>query len=183
MKTVQLSIALAIASLSLISCKEEDRNVNSTNGYLPLETGNYWHFNDLGKIEVNGIKTMNGKTYYFVRQDNDTSYYRIESDHIWVMDQGNDESVKFDLSANVNDTWKFNSYTVKFVSKADTVIINSQKIPNCYQFYFDIPATEDAGYSIWLAPGIGFIQKHCGFCVSKVQKLSKAKINGQNIDF
>jgi hypothetical protein len=41
----------------------------------------------------------------------------------------------------------------------------------------------DEEHSIWLAPGIGFIQERCGECLHQIRKLDKARIGGQNIDY
>ena len=92
-------------------------------------------------------------------------------------------SIKFNFSANVNETWNYNSYDAKLVSKTDTIIINDKKIYNCFQFYYDVPIMVDEEYSIWLAPGIGFIQEQCGECLHQIRKLDNAKIGSQYIDY
>lgn len=177
------SVMMVIACIIATSCNKKDDNVSLTNAYLPLETGNYWQLDYLDKTEVVGTKNMNNKVYYLLQYQNDTSYYRIENNKVYVIGNESNEAVKFNLSAKVNDTWNFYSYTVKLVSKTDTVTINNTKIKNCYQFYFDIPGMVDDEHSIWLAPGIGFVQQQCGECLHFIQKLDKAKIGNQVIDY
>ena len=183
MRTIRLPIVLAYFSIYLLSCNKEDEKVTLTNDYLPLETGNYWQLDYTGKEEIVGTKLINNNTYYLLQFQNDTMYYRIENDKILVIEHVENESVKFDLTANVNDTWNYNSYLVKLTSKTDTITINNQKILNCYQFYFDVPVMADEEHSIWLAPGIGFIQEQCGECLHQIRKLAVARIDGQIINF
>ena len=184
MRILKSLTAIVVISIILLSCdKNDDNDVSLTNDYLPLEIGNYWQLDYLEKREIVGTKKINDKNYYLMQYQNDTSYYRIENDKIYVIEFEDAESIKFNLLADVNDTWNFNSYTVKMVSKSDSIIINNQKFINCYQFYFDIPVMVDEEHSIWLAPGIGFIQEQCGECLHQIKKLDKAKINGQEIDY
>jgi hypothetical protein len=151
--------------------------------YLPLDIGNYWQLDHSAKNEIVGTKLIDNKSYYSVLYQDDTSYYRIENDKVIVIEYTENASVKFDLSADVNESWKYNSYTVKLLSTTDTISINNQKIINCYQFYYDIPGVVDEEHSIWLAPGIGIIQETCGECLHPVRKLDKARIGEENIDY
>ena len=187
MKTLRLFIVLICISIYLLSCDKEDKKVIVTNDYLPLEIGNYWKLEYTDKTEVVGIKEINDKSYYALIFRSDTSYYRIESDKIYVieiLDNESTESVKYDLTAEVNETWNFHVVTVTLISKTDSITINDTEITNCYQFYFDIPDMIDEEHSIWLAPGIGLIQEQCfGECLYLFNKLDKARIGGQDIDF
>ena len=184
MKTLRLFIVLISVSIFLHSCDKEDEKVTLTDDYLPLEVGNYWQLDNLNKKEIVGTKLIDNKTYYLLTILNDTMYYRIENDQVFVIEQTEPPSIKFDLSAEVNDTWNFNPCIVKLISKTDTIIINNHKIINCYQFYFDIPDMIDEEHSTWLAPGIGFIQEQCfGECLHQFYKLDKARIGGQEIEY
>lgn len=183
MRLINLMTAFVFISSFLISCDKDEDIVKLTSDYLPLEVGNYWQLDYSEKREVIGMKTINNKVYYSLKYYNDTSYYRMENDKVYVIGFEGVESVKFDFSAKVNDTWNYNSYTVKLTSKTDTITINNQKFLNCYQFYLDVPVMVDEEHSIWLAPGIGFIQEQCGECLHQIRKLDKAKIGEQEIDY
>jgi hypothetical protein len=183
MKTLTILIAIVIISSLLQSCKKESGKIILTDDYLPLEVGNYWQLDYTDKEEIIGTKIINNKTYFILVSLNDTTYLRKENDKIFAIENMADESIKFDLSANVHDTWKYDLYNVTLVSKTDSITINNYKIYNCYQFYFDVPIMVDEEHSIWLAPGIGFIQESCGECLHQIRKLDKARIGGQNIDY
>ena len=164
MKIKKLYFILAACSFASISC-DKNEDIPLAKDYLPLDAGNYWQLDYSSKTEV------------------DTSYYRIEDNKIIVKEGGRDEAVKFNLSAKVNDRWNYNSSKVVLSSKTDTIRIGNALITNCYNFYFDIPEFIDDEHSIWLAPGIGFIQEMCGECMHHVRKLDKARIGTQDIDF
>jgi hypothetical protein len=184
MKTLKLAFALTFTSVFLLSCDKNDEPSTSTSQYLPLETGNYWQFeHDTAKMQVVGTQILNHKNYYLIRYHEDTTFYRVENARIYVMVPGQQESAKFRLDTRVNGAWTFGAYIVKLMSKTDTVTINDEKIPGCYGFYFDVPVMVDEEYSIWLAPGIGFIQQTCGECLYQTRKLVEARIGGQIIDF
>lgn len=169
-----------ITCLLLNACKDEVVRLNElTNEYLPLTVGNYWNLDKFGLRKITETKVFDGKTYYAVTQSHDTSYVRNEGDKIIEYDQGK-TSVLFDLTANVNDTWQYRKYTVTLSSKTETITIDGQVIKNCYQFYFDIPASADEEHTIWLAPGIGFIQQQChGECIGGKWKLKEMKLDGK----
>ncbi len=183
MKLIQIKLLFAIASISLLSCDKNNDKVSLTNKYLPLEIGNYWQLDYLTRREIVGTKMIDGKYYFMIQYENDTAYYRIENDRVYVIEHGFTESVKFKLSANVNDTWDYNAYKVKLISKTDTIIVNDTKFVNCLQFYYDVPGMVDEEHSIWLAPNVGFVQEQCGECLHQIKKLDKAKINGHEIDY
>jgi hypothetical protein len=183
MKSLIFIATVVGLSIFLQSCKKAPNNFLLTDDYLPLEVGNYWQLDFTEKEEIIGTKTINGKDYFMLKYQNDTTYYREDNNKIFTKENETDEAIKFDFLAKVHDTWKYGLYNVTLVSKTDSIIINNQKVYNCYHFYFDVPVMVDEEHSIWLAPGIGFIQEECGECLHQIRKLDKAKIGGQDIVF
>lgn len=188
MKSQFVLIIFSLILFLSVSCKKDDKTSSSDAGeYLPLQMYNYWEIEHTGRISTVGTKLIDNKTYFVFVQESDTSYYRNENNKIFVRRSTGSESIKFDLTAEANKSWEFidggTIWSVSRISKTDTLTINNTKIPNCYQFVFDIPMTVDAAYSIWLAPGIGFIRTGCGFCPYPKRDLLKANINNQQITF
>jgi hypothetical protein len=176
----------ALIAFSLFSCKKDDPAVDSgLKDYFPLEVGNKWEFEYDETIEVIGTTTISGKTYFALKGNYDTTYYRVESDKVYFINRkvSDSEKIIFKLGASKDQIWDYGEYKVKMVSKTDTITINNKKIANCYQFFFDIPVVVDDEHSIWLAPEIGFIQEQCGECLHSVRKLKKAKIGGKEIEY
>ncbi len=157
--------------------------------YLPLQVQNYWDIEHKTRISITGTEVIDGKTYYIFDDSNTfmRDYYRSENGKVYTRRTGEPESVKFDLTADVRDTWEYlyggGTWTATLLSKTDTLQINNTKIPNCYKFYFDIPIMADEEYYVWLAPGIGFIRMTCGYCLYPYQNLVKAQIDGKEIWF
>jgi hypothetical protein len=170
--------------LFLGACKDNKVSLEGLdNVYLPLAVGNYWKIDGADKRTVTESRVFDQKTYYAIVTSYDTSYVRNENDKIVEYYKGK-TSIRFDLTAQVNDTWKYRDYTVKLMSKTDVITIGGQPIENCYQFYYDIPAMADEEHVIWLAPGIGFIQSEClGECVGGKKKLKEAKLDGKVYTF
>ena len=184
MKKSKLSLLFILLLLGINSCddKEDEQNI-LTIDYFPLEIGNYWQLDYSDRKEIIKTETIDNKTYFVLVYNKDTAFYRTENNKIIVKNSPHSEAVKFDLTANENDTWSYNSWTVKLVSKTDTIVIKDKKVINCYHFYFDIPMMADDEHGIWLAPGIGYIQEQCGECLHQIRKLDIAQIGGQIIDY
>jgi hypothetical protein len=183
MKMIKSLSQFVIVLIFVSSCEKNDDKITLTNNYLPLEIGNNWKFDFSEKKEIVGSKVIGDKTFYLIQYENDTVYYRTENDKVYVIEYEDNESVKFNLSAKVNDTCNYNSYLVKLISKTDTVLVNDTKFVNCLHFYYDIPGVVDDEHSIWLAPGIGFVQEQCGECLHQIKKLDKVKIGGHEVDY
>ena len=128
MRTLKLLTTFAIISFFLSSCDKETENIGLLLSYLPLETGNYWKLEHSEKIEITGTKTINNKLYYILESQDNSSYYRIENEKVYVIEANEEEAIKFDLSAEVNESWNFNPCIVTLVSKTDSVTINDQVI-------------------------------------------------------
>lgn len=178
-----------IGALFLGACNENKVSPDgSDNIYLPLSVGNYWKIGNTDNTfnftnTITATKVFDQKTYYAFSTSYDTTYVRNENDKIVEYYKGK-TSIKFDLTADVNATWKYRDYVVRLTSKTDTITIGGQPIANCYRFYFDIPAAIDEEHAIWLAPGIGFIQQECyGECIGGKHKLKELKLEGKVYKF
>ena len=173
-----------IVSLFLSACKENKVSLEGLdNFYLPLAVGNYWKIDGKDTRTVTETKVFDLKTYYAITTSYDTSYVRNEGGKIVEYYKGK-TSVRFDLTADVNDTWQYGDYKVTLTSKTETITIGGQKIKNCYRFYFDVPYMADEEHAIWLAPSIGFIQQEClGYCAGGKNKLKEVKIDGKVFSF
>ncbi|RYU94698.1 hypothetical protein [Emticicia agri] len=177
----KLFCILGITSTFFLSaCKEDKISLEGLdNVYLPLAVGNYWKIDGVNTRTITETKVFDQKTYYAITSSYDTSYVRNENDKIIEYYKGK-TSVRFDLTAAVNATWQYRDYTVKLISKTESITIGGQTIQNCYRFYMDIPAMADDEHAIWLAPGIGFIQQECyGECIGGKNKLKEVKLDGK----
>jgi hypothetical protein len=184
MKTKLILTLFAAGVFLTFSCKKDETiSFPVTGEYLPLQIHNYWLIDHYDQIDVTGTQVIENKEYFVLVQGTDTNYYRIENNKVFVRRLDVSESVKFDLTANVGESWQFQGWNVEMASKTDTVVINNTKIPNCYRFFFDVPVMVDDEHSIWLAPGIGFIKMTCGFCPFPSLNLIKANINSKEITF
>ena len=183
-------IVIGLVIMTLISCEKDDnQRIVLNDDYFPLQIGNQWNFELTGnesiidKIEINGIDY-----YKFVNDNGITSYYRKQGDRIFFKSSSADgnEEMKFDLAANVNDTWTYDIGYVTLISRNARITIGNMQIDSCLQFNFHNTDLIDYGYSIWLAPGIGLIQKTCQECYGSAYetlKLKQAVIDNQLIEF
>ena len=184
MKRTTQTIGLIFLSIMIYSCSKKDNEIIISEGdYFPLEIGNYWQFDNSQKNEVIGSKLIENLNYFESVYSDDTSYYRIDNNKIIVKENNDSIGLKFDLTANVNDTWNYNSWKVTLSSKKDTIKIGNIKYINCYRYCFDIHNLPDASHCIWLAPGLGFIQESCNMCLNSIKKVNKARINNQEINY
>ncbi len=165
---------------SALSCENND--IGRQWSYLPLETGNYWTFSNSFKREITGTEKVHGKEYFVMVSSGDTSFLRTTKNKVLVLKPGQsskEEAMMFDIHARVKDKWKFNEWEITLQNDTASVFIGDSVIRNCKQYYFDIPATADEEYNLWLAPGVGFIQTRClGECVGTYNKITAAKIGG-----
>jgi hypothetical protein len=174
----------------LISCKKEDnQRINLDKDYFPLQIGNLWNFELAGKDSIIALANVKGIDYYEFVNDYGTTYYcRKQDNRIYIKSFWTDskEEMKFDLAANIGETWAFGAGYVTLVSRNATVTIGDTQIDSCLQFNFHNKDLIDYGSSIWLAPGIGFIQQTCQECFGsafETIKLETAKINEQLFEF
>ncbi|HEY1056415.1 MAG TPA: hypothetical protein VGE24_14815, partial [Emticicia sp.] len=96
--------------LFVSACKDNKISLEGLDSvYLPLTVGNYWKIDKVDTRTITETKVFDQKTYYALTTTYDTSYIRNESDKIIEYYKGK-TSVRFDLTAKVNDTWKYRDY-------------------------------------------------------------------------
>lgn len=160
------------------SCSKEEFQSGSSD-YFPLSTGNYWQLGDRLMYEVKKSEELGGKNYYLVSTGYDSTWYRVHNQKVYAIQNGTTkEEVIFNLAAREGNSWSFNDYTVTLQSRREEITFRGQKVTDCYLFFVDDPRMADEEYWIWLAPGIGFIQYRCSFCINPVSTLKKARVNG-----
>ena len=183
MKIRLFALGTATMLALAFSCTKEPAYVSSGCDYFPLEVQNSWEYEYSPETTVTSTREIDQKKYFVVVSGLDTSYFRKENNKVFRRSTYEPEALMFDLNANVNQSWKYNSWNVTLTSKNDTIVINHAKIPHCYSFFFDIPGAVDDEHAVWLAPGIGIIRKSCGFCPYPIDNLSNALINHVGITF
>jgi len=183
-------LVIGIVLLALISCEKDNNQITSLDkDYLPLQVGNQWDFELAGKDSIVDITTISGVDYFqFVNDEGTTSYYRKENERIYVRYSASEstEEMKFNLAADVDETWAYGPGYVTLVSRNATITIGDTQIEGCLQFSFHNKNLIDYGYSIWLAPGIGFIQQTCQECYGtafSTMQLEEALVNDKLIEF
>ncbi len=186
-------LMFSIIVIGLVSCekeKSENTDLVLSDDYLPLSVGNEWTFELSGRQYISEKQTINGLEYYkFIDNYGISMFYRIEGDKIYKLSSLDDTGeLLFDLAASLNEKWEYSIGYAKLVDRNATVEIEGVEIDNCLQFnYFSEDLmVMDYGFSIWLAPGIGFVQRTCQECYNsafETLKLEKAIIDRQLIEF
>jgi len=183
MKKLSFTIVSVLVLVTVVSCSKETTNIPAGCDYFPMQVQNTWKFEHSVETTVTATKVIDQKTYFVFVSGTDTSYFRKENNKIYTRRANEAEALKFNLNAAENQSWQYNAWTVTMTDRNDTVVINHAKIPNCYRFFFDIPGAVDDEHIVWLAPGIGFIRKSCGFCPYPIDNLTNARINNVAISF
>ncbi|MBN2616619.1 MAG: hypothetical protein JXR71_13080 [Bacteroidales bacterium] len=183
-------LVISLVIMTLISCEKDDnQRINLDKDYFPLQIGNQWNFELAGKDSIIEITKINGIDYYeFVNDYGTTSYYRKQDNRIYFKSSSAEskEEMKFNLAANIGEKWAFGVGYVTLVSRNATITIGDTQVDSCLQFNFHNKDLIDYGSSIWLAPGIGFIQQTCQECFGsafETLKLETARINDHLIEF
>jgi hypothetical protein len=176
--------------LALISCQKEPlTKIELNSDYFPLKVGNYWNYELDGKYLVKDSMQIDGKEYFEIINDYGTSsFYAIRDNKIYVKDLSinSNEEMKFDLTAQTNDTWTYGPGSVTLANRNATITLGNLQVDSCLQFNFYNNNLIDYGSSIWLAPGIGLIQRTCQECFGsgfEVIKLIKVNINNKESEF
>ncbi|NVO20381.1 MAG: hypothetical protein HXX13_11810 [Bacteroidetes bacterium] len=181
--------ALFVGMLAISSCKKDKASPELGTDYFPLQVGNSWKLQYSSLRQITGTIHLGGYEYYSMVSGNDTSYLREGLSTIWIRTSNGEESPLFKLTANLKDYWYWTDskngmqWKITLNSKLETVKINGQTISNCYSYYFDNPEMADEEYYVYLAPGIGYVQEKCGFCIDTQNQLESATINGVKITF
>ena len=182
-------ILLCIGIFGLFSCEKDTAPVVELPfDYLPLQSGNYWDFELSGKYLVSESHKMNGLEYFEISNNGTSAYYRKQENKVYVREFSLDhaEEMKFDLAAKVNDTWTYGVGEVTLANRNAILTIGEMQVDSCLQFNFHNDNLMDYGFTIWLAPRIGFIQQTCQECFGSSyenMKLLEAKINNEAIEF
>lgn len=180
-----------------VSCKKDnDNDIDSklrmldSNDYFPLHIGNSWSLDFIPERTISKVENLDGKDYYRLTSEYDTVFYRKSSDgKVYSRTKTTNEILKFDLNANVGDTWTYKSdksnytWNVTLTSKSEAVELNSYTFHNCYRFYFDVPQLADEELIILLAPGVGFVEEVYLGGTSDRKILKQVKISGIEIQF
>ncbi len=180
---------LSLTALFSSCSKQEVPEIEIQSDYFQLAVGNYWQLGQRRTYEVTGTAELGGKAYHLISEtaDNrwrDSTYYRLNNGKVYAIQGRNKEEgegLMFDLTAEEGESWMYHSYKVTLQSRNEKVTFNGREIKNCYKFYLDVPQTADEEYWVWLAPGIGFIQLDCSFCVDPMVSLVKARIDGKEL--
>jgi hypothetical protein len=193
MNRKQISLFLLqvlFAGLLVISaCKKDSNGPELGTDYFPLQVGNSWKLQYSSLRQITGTTNLGGHEYYTLVAGNDTSLLREGLSTVWIRTFDGEESPLFKLTANIKDYWYWTDsnhgieWKITLNSKLETVKINGQTFTNCYCYYFDNPEMADEEYYVFLAPGIGYIEEKCGFCIDTHNQLQSANINGVKITF
>jgi hypothetical protein len=184
------SMLLCLTVLFLLSCKKDHTpKIELSCDYLPLKVGNFWNFELSGKYLVRESQILNGIEYFEIINNSGTSeFYRKHDNKIYVRELAMDkkEEMKFNLIAEVDDTWTYGAGEVTLENRNATITIGETTVDSCLQFNFHNKNLIDYGSTIWLAPGIGFIQQTCQECFGspfETMKLLRVNINNQETEF
>jgi hypothetical protein len=176
--------------LVFISCQKDNlTKIEVSSDYFPLKVGNYWNYELDGKYLVKDSQLLDGKEYFEIINDYGTSSFYVNRDNkIYVRDLSinSKEEMKFDLTAQTNDTWTYGPGSVTLANRNATISIGNLQVDSCLQFDFYNKKLIDYGSTIWLAPGIGLIQRSCQECfgsATEIIKLNKVNINGKEVEF
>jgi hypothetical protein len=182
--------ALFLMILALVSCQKDPlTKIELSSDYFPLKVGNYWNYELVGKYLVKDSQLIDGKEYFEIVNDYGTSsFYVIRDNKIYVRDLSinSKEEMKFDLTAQTNDTWPYGPGSVTLADRNATITIGNFQVDSCLQFDFYNKNLIDYDSSVWLAPGIGLVQRTCQECFGsafEIIKLIKVNINNKESEF
>jgi hypothetical protein len=182
--------ALFLMILALTSCQKNQLTKTELNSdYFPLKVGNYWNYALDGKYLVKDSKLFDGKEYFEIVNDYGTSsFYAILDNKIYVREfsLNSKEEIIFDLTAPTKATWTYGPGSVTLANRNSTITIENFQVDSCLQFDFYNNSLIDYGYSVWLAPGLGLVQRTCQECFGSAFatiKLIKVNINNKESEF
>jgi hypothetical protein len=200
-------LIIVLFALSFSACSDDDKECdcgNPSDSYLPLRIGNYWEFESLPepskmymRTEVTRTTDLDGSTYYElistsqVEDENanyrDTTYYRVDS-RGYVYTRKKNVATEINimrLFGNNGDKWtsetSYDEDAVITLSVIDDLAIGEKNLDDCKAYSFDIEQWADEEYTIYLAPGIGFVKNFSGWGFGS--RLTKASVNGREYTF
>jgi hypothetical protein len=190
MKTKQLFILILLSGLMVLgACKKDESDTNLGYSYFPLSVGNNWQVEQTYLREIQGKTLIEGKEYYIMVINGDSSYYRNDGNIVWSRSLDSEEFPLFKFNIPAGTTWSStlipggSNWNITLLSKTDSITINGRLITNCYRYFFNIPSAVDDEHTVTLAPGIGYIEEDCGFCPNPKRQLQHATIDGVQITF
>jgi hypothetical protein len=166
-----------------------------TTDYVPLRVGNtYTYYQSLpcppdtvrqriGPWTTHRIvdtTIIDGKKYFMSEGSSDM--VRIDSMNNLIVRRSGVEQVYYRLNAGVGESWSYTRtagdqeyvYNVTMQSRTDTVRVHAGTFTRCLRIYFDIPASIDDEYTVWLAPNVGTVFQ----CSWEPLELYEATLNG-----
>ena len=179
----------------LVSCESKDtRDIDSKlemltgAGYFPLHEGNFWELSSLGERTIDTTIQLDGYTWYRMVSLDTVFYWSAGNGKIYKRTASTDEILKFDLNAEVGETWSYPAgsgfhWNATLQSKCETVTLDNYEFRNCYKFFYDVPELADEEHSVWLAPDVGFVREEYLGGTSEQKILQKVIINGIEIEF
>lgn len=198
MKKLVYAICVLFVSTSILlsSCEKDNSELKykidlpDVNDYFPLHTGDCWELDFMPKRIIVGEIEINGVNYFQQNSEFNTIFYRKTSDgKIYKRTQNGNEILKFDLNAEIGETWtyKFDDsdliWHATLTSKSATVELDNYTFSNCYAFFYDVPHLADEEHIIWLAPGVGIVEEAILGGTADRKKLNKAVISDVEIQF
>lgn len=179
MKSVLLFMLTGFAVLVFSSCTKTNPTSNSSsgsssdsssssanNGIWPLNKGYIWNYSvesydTSGNVTITSSRsllvatdtTVGGKTWYGFSGTTAGTYYRNESDGLWVL-HADTQAVFFKYPDSTGDRWEYHSDSV-YVVTADTLVTTPANKYTCYEYRVTHESLPVEDY--YLSPGTGMV--------------------------
>ncbi len=175
MKKKNSIIYIAFLLLALFtSCEEKGKTEPKLDegDYFPLHVDDFWVYTDGERTDIEKKETLDGKEYYKAVSIGNTfeaervTYYRKTSDgKVYVRDGEKHEIQMFDFGAKIGEQWPYQPLVssikkeVILLSKTEKVVQGDNTFEACYMFSIGLEGSNGGTETIWLAPGIGIVQR------------------------
>ena len=175
---LRFMIVSSLLAITFFSCEDEvaediekEENVKelldmlASEDYFPIHIGDSLQITEFPVRTFDALEIIEGIEYFRQVSDHSTTWYRKTSTgKVYQKRADEDEYLRFDLSADIDEKWTYKekaegfTWHAKLMSKSDTVLIDDYLFTDCYRFYYDIEETADEEHTVWLAPGIGIVR-------------------------